>query len=63
MDLPYVFGKNTYGTAYSPESKASSGDVILFSGCRDDQTASDTTVTTKYGKYSGGISQINTYEL
>jgi len=34
--------------------KVSVGDVILFSGCRDDQTAADTTAPSHGGKLSGG---------
>lgn len=34
--------------------QASVGDVILFGGCRDDQTAADSTSVSSYGSRSGG---------
>lgn len=35
-------------------TKYSYGDAVLFSGCRDDQTAADVSVATSYGTQAGG---------
>ncbi|KAG0695365.1 peptidase C14, caspase domain-containing protein [Suillus ampliporus] len=48
LDLPYVYHSNgrLKGSPVIPQAqvqKATSADVISFSGCRDDQTSADTT--------------------
>jgi len=64
MDLPYVYttkglsATSTHPTLMSffgrhkkyQATKESAGDVILFSGCRDDQTSADSTI----GRVSSG---------
>lgn len=65
MDLPFMFtasSQSSYSTCpmktnfnkrhsnYNSTIEQSMGDVVLFSGCRDDQTSADTTI----GLISGG---------
>lgn len=68
MDLPYIFNPSTLQLQTYPimvvkpncryidffNSKQSVGDVFLFSGCMDHQTAADTTIKSRYGSRSTG---------
>jgi len=58
MHLGDLFGghssKPTTGGMNQEGKKMSAGEVLLFSGCRDDQTAADTTAPSHGGNVSGG---------
>lgn len=50
-----ALGPGVVGEFVQDGSKLSYGDALLFSGCQDDQTSTDTTICASYGNLSSGV--------